>query len=131
MDANNMVAMREALVWLSKTGHRTPEGGWMCITLKMNQKDGKPYPIEVPPYAEDVITAALAKPPRNCDMGTPEEQEKRWHKNCGHGIPNCKHCKVYAQAKESGLVDDRGFLRCSCEFIWAQMPYKAEEGGTI
>ena len=63
----NNAKMRDALIWLQKTGHRTPEGGWMCINLKMTQKDGKPYPIEVPPYAEDVINAALAEPPRNCD----------------------------------------------------------------
>lgn len=71
----------------------------------------------------------LAKRPRQCDVGTPEEQEKRWHKNCGPGIPNCKHCKVYAKAKESGIVDDRGFLRCSCRFLWAQMPYADERKG--
>ena len=65
----NAAAMRDALVWLRKTGHRTPEGGWMCITLKMTQKDGMPHPIEVPPYAEDVINDALAAPPRNCDTG--------------------------------------------------------------
>ena len=70
---------------------------------------------------------ALRAPRRNCDVGTPEEQWTRWHRNCGHGIPNCKHCKVYAQGKESGLVGDRGFLRCGCEFIWAQMPYEADD----
>ena len=78
-------------------------------------------------HIRDVAKAAVAMPKRNCDVGTAEEQEKRWYRICGHGIPNCKHCKVYGKAKESGLVDDRGFLRCSCEFIWAQMPY--EEGG--
>lgn len=75
----------------------------------------------------DKLKAALALPRRNCDVGTAEEQEKRWHKNCGPGIPNCKHCKVYGQAKESGFVSGRGFLlSCSCKFVWAQMPY--EEG---
>ena len=72
----NNAKMREALVWLQKTGQRTPEGGWMCITLKMTQKDGMPYPIEVPPYAEDVINAALAAPPRNCDVFGSEDEAK-------------------------------------------------------
>ena len=71
--------------------------------------------------------AALAAPARNCDVGTPEEQEIRWRLNCGYGIPNCKNCKVYRHAKESGLVVKRYFMRCSCKFIWAQMPYNESE----
>ena len=75
----------------------------------------------------DTCRDALAEPIRNCDVGTAQEQESRWKTNCGHGIPNCKHCKVYEEAKNSGLVNGRYFMRCDCRFIWAQMPY--EEGG--
>ena len=70
--------------------------------------------------------AALSSPPRNCDVGTAEEQERRWRSNCGSGIPNCKHCKVYEQARKSGFVDDKNMIRFDCRFIWSQMPY--EEG---
>ena len=77
--------------------------------------------------AHEAVNAALAAPPRNCDVGTAEEQKRRWHANCGRGIPNCKHCKVYEQARKSGLVDDKNRIRFDCRFIWAQMPY--EEGG--
>ena len=104
---NNVQKMRDALVWLRKTGYRSPEGGWMCITLKMTQKDGKPYPIEVPPYAEDVINAALSAPPRNCDVGTAEEQDARFVK------------WRYSNPLRAELGLDA--------LAWAQMPY--EEGG--
>lgn len=71
--------------------------------------------------------AALSAPPRNCDVGTAEEQNSRWHANCGRGIPNCKHCKVYEHAIKSGFVDEKNMIRFDCRFIWSQMPY--EEGG--
>ena len=74
-------------------------------------------------YCETV----LALPRRNCDVGTADEQDKRWKTNCGHGIPNCKHCKVYEQAKNSGLVNGRYLMRCDCRFIWSQMPYEDEQ----
>jgi len=84
-------------------------------------------------YMDDIIMfvkAALALPRRNCDVGTAVEQERRWSANCGEGIPNCKHCKVYEEAKNSGLVNGRYLMRCDCRFIWAQMPYEAKEGGS-
>ncbi len=114
---NNYEQMRKALVYartvLAKWLMDTPFGAWNELGEAIDKCD-----------------AALALPPRQCDVGTAEEQEERWHKNCGDEIPDCKNCKVYGQAKESGLVGDRGFLRCSCRFIWAQMPY-AEEGGAV
>ena len=64
--------------------------------------------------------AALAKPPRNCDVGTAEEQTERWWKFCEkHFIlslvkDNCAKCPI------------RGTNR-HCELAWAQLPY--EEGG--
>lgn len=75
----------------------------------------------------DVVNSALSAPPRNCDVGTAEEQNSRWHANCGRGIPNCKHCKVYEHAIKSGFVDEKNMIRFDCRFIWSQMPY--EEGG--
>ena len=81
-------------------------------------------PIDV----RDLARAALIAPPRNCDVGTAGEQERRWHSNCGSGIPNCKHCKVYEQARKSGLVDDKNMIRFDCRFIWSQMPYEEAKG---
>jgi len=65
--------------------------------------------------------AALSKPPRNCNVGTAQEQEKRF----------AKFCDAHK------WVDDEGVNACSaycplykiteCALHWAQMPY--EEGG--
>lgn len=60
------------------------------------------------------VKQALAEPRRNCDVGTAEEQFRRYHKFCmgGHG---CSKCVV-------GIFSGAG-----CSLAWAQMPY--EEGG--
>lgn len=66
--------------------------------------------------------AALAKPPRNCDVGTPQEQIKRWEKFCQ------EHHERWKPGKSLAAIQ-----RCNCPchegngcnyFIWAQMPYK-------
>ena len=67
-----------------------------------------------------VIDAALAEPPRNCDVGRAEEQYKRFMNMCNSkDVRQCAECSM------------RGFtLGCSrdrCFANWAQMPY--EEGG--
>ena len=62
--------------------------------------------------------AAISAPPRNCDVGTPEEQAKRMDAYCAsHGERigcgwRCENCPL------------RSIERC--ELVWAQMPY--EEG---
>jgi len=60
---------------------------------------------------------ALAKPPRNCDVGTAEEQAERFAKYCDR-FHRCNGCPCCGKMKYN-----------RCEFIWAQMPYEAEEGG--
>ena len=59
----------------------------------------------------EVVNAALSAHPRNCDVGTAEEQYRRFLKFCHGEI--CEKCPVH---------DAR-----SCKFAWAQLPY--EEGG--
>lgn len=59
----------------------------------------------------EVVNAALSAPPRNCDVGTAEEQYKHFLKFC-HGA-NCSKCPVHDAI--------------NCKFAWANMPY--EEGG--
>ena len=108
----NAAKMREAL----------SDACYAMFNFLKTQNDG----YEEMAKALDKAKAALADLSRNCDVGTAEEQERRWHSNCGSGIPNCKHCKVYEQARKSGLVDDKNMIRFDCRFIWAQMPY--EEG---
>ena len=80
--------------------------------------------VEEDSYADEVISsvksdivAALSSPPRNCDVGTAEEQYKRIWEFCRRhktGL-RCVHCPV------------NGVLPKNCALIWAQMPY--EEGG--
>ena len=78
------------------------------------------YDIEV---AVQKARDALSAPPRNCDVGTAEEQAERFHAFCdGHssGIGGmCDgNCPCF------GSVDG-----CHCLCKWAQMLYEAEEGG--
>ena len=59
--------------------------------------------------ALDKAKAALADPPRNCDVGTVEEQIKRHRNFCNSNVCKCApSCKI-------------------CFAKWTQMPY--EEGG--
>lgn len=86
----NAAAMREALVSVHALIADEPDGTPMIDAMKAT------------------IEAALSAPPRNCDVGTPEEQAKRWEVYC-----NERHCE-----------ECPWFHAESCEFAWAQMPYK-------
>ena len=58
--------------------------------------------------------AALSTPPRNCDVGTPEEQARRFDAFCcAHHFQSdkcCSDCPCHSA--------DR------CEFEWGQLPYE-------
>lgn len=65
--------------------------------------------------------AALSVPPRNCDVGTAEEQAERFY----------SFCKKF-QSDIQGMCSSRCPCKeccdmCHCLIKWAQMPY--EEGG--
>ena len=60
--------------------------------------------------------AALSAPPRNCDVGTAEEQAARFHSFCKSNkqpgdVYSCDRCRLNS-------IED-------CELAWAQMPYEA------
>lgn len=69
-----------------------------------------------------IIDAALDAPPRNCDVGTPEEQSVRMAEFCraqykkSDGVMLCSGCQFH---NREGL---------DCQFAWAQLPYEAEGG---
>ena len=65
----------------------------------------------------EVVNAALSAPPRNCDVGTAEEQEERFKTFCYIYPLNCAGCPL----KDSGITHNE------CAIFWTQMPY--EEGG--
>ena len=58
---------------------------------------------------------SLTKPPRNCDVGTAEEQAERYMKFCKN-YPKCIGCPCVGRMQYH-----------QCEFAWSQMPY--QEGG--
>ena len=101
----NAAKMREALEAVVKVGY------------PHNFQKEAPH---IRAYCYEITTAikkcfaALSSSPRNCDVGTAEEQFKRFNKFC---FPiKCRECKLYT---EEELYD--------CIFRWAQMPY--EKGG--
>ena len=60
------------------------------------------------------IRAALAEPPHNCEVGTAEEQAKRFDDFCDAQCQkSCKSCPVYKE-----MTTD-----IECFAKWAQMPY--------
>ena len=105
MEANSNEAIREALVKIKDINDRRPH-------------DAAGYEIN------DIIDAALAAPPRNCDVGTAEEQYDRWSRFCQYrNAPlsqnrSCFGCPVYDAMRN---------CKSTCELIWAQMLYA--EGG--
>ena len=71
---------------------------------------------------KDIAEAALSAPPRNCDVGTAQEQDERFHRFCvKHHTGSCAGCHnpVGDYTVANGVRE--------CALVWAQMPY--EEGG--
>lgn len=70
--------------------------------------------------------AALAKPARNCDVGTADEQAERFENFCLQHI-GCaeetggRHCVGCPLEKASRHITQK------CELYWTQMPYDKEE----
>ena len=70
--------------------------------------------------AHRLATEALTVPPRQCDVGTAEEQSERFMDFCrpGNRPPNCEKCKIYPKRMN----------KFWCQLEWAQTPYEAKEG---
>ena len=100
----NAAAMREAL----------SDACYAMFNFLKTQTGG----FEEMANALDKAKSALSAPPRNCDVGTAEEQDKRFtYQFCRVGIEGCIRCKL-------NTLKHRGN---TCGIHWAQMPY--EEGG--
>lgn len=69
----------------------------------------------------NIIAAALSAPPRQCDIGTAEEQYERYRHRCN--AQDCCYCPVRKRWDFSRTGSE------SCQLVWAQMPYGVEEGG--
>ena len=100
----DMAAIRDALANLVDVIDRCDSGSplwWHCGAKGVKPlKDAK---------------AALAKPPRQCDVGTPSEQADRHRELC------LKHggCSTCPRNKEEWSYKD-------CILDWAQMPFEKE-----
>ena len=99
MEASNIKAMREALLRI------------------LGIADHLQTRFAIPKFASEEISelkqiaeSALSAPPRNCDVGTADEQVKSYFAFCDRHT--CQSCPV------KGTTD--------CGFLWEQMPY--EEG---
>lgn len=75
------------------------------------------------PALADRIEAALAAPPRNCDVGTAEEQAERHGRFCA---AHYKADAVDAQCFGCPASDKK---ETDCEFVWGQLPFAPAEGG--
>ncbi len=70
--------------------------------------------------AHRAITAALAAPPRQCDVGTAEEQAQRFYDFCiGNSSEINGMCKPTCPCIDC-------FDKCQCFAKWSQMLYESE-----
>jgi len=106
MEANNMKAIRDALVEIDE------------LTNLLDVPEDKQNLLVSPSHSfiavkmRKIVKKALEEPPRNCDVGTPEEQNERFNKfccahKCCHGCP----------------LDGEPY----CQLAWSQMPYTESE----
>ena len=58
----------------------------------------------------EIAGTALSAPPRNCDVGTPEDQHNRFMRFC--------------DSKSMGYCWGRGCRKCMAQ--WGQIPYEGE-----
>lgn len=111
-EPSNAAAMREALKRLLNLAYEVQD---------LNSEDGPKTSVPTQ-FIIEVTKSALAAPPRQCDVGTPEEQAERYEVFC---------LKYFAQYSSVRPCSDCPFAgqEDSCQFAWAQMPY--EEGGAV
>lgn len=112
-EAGNSAAMRDALKELMEFTCNSCERR-LCED-DVEEEDGqRSY---VPCSAILKARAALAAPPRNCDVGTAEEQTRRLRANCEKYKPSCKGCKFLTDIQHE-----------NCWLKWAQMPFAQPKG---
>ena len=122
-DCGNAAAMREAvgdlLYMAERYVQKTPATESIIFDAKTKKE------IRTINYY-DVIAkakAALSAPPRNCDVGTADEQEDRFDKFCD------SHKWVDDEGANACMSECPLYNTNNCSLLWAQRPYEAEEGG--
>ena len=109
----NAAAMRKALEICAKMGEQ--------IDYQLGSSDESVYAFRqercLGHNISECARSALSAPPRNCDVGTAEEQSQRFCSFCRPRTEPCDGCACLEASRKG-----------RCEFAWAQMTY-AEEGG--
>lgn len=102
MDAN-IKTLQDAMEWLDRSIREEAE---------LDGEMSNDHAIQL-----GFIQNMLAKfPRRNCDVGTAEEQSRRFCAFCRPRLEPCDGCPCLEGSRHG-----------RCEFVWAQIPY--EEGG--
>ena len=109
MKANDTKAMREALCDIVNAA--------FSVILRHGTSGKEMQRLAL---CADNARDALAKPPRNCDVGTAEEQEVRFRNYCWNHSSRDKNMECQCP------IDAEG--KAGCKLTWAQMPYD-EKGG--
>lgn len=125
MEAGDMKAMRNAL-------KETQSVIAKCLEILNKIPDSCGYGGFIEDVGDELcylrdehVNAALAAPPRNCDVGSASEQSRRFCAFCRPRLEPCDGCSCLEGARHG-----------RCEFVWGQMPYEsvkeseAQEGET-
>lgn len=117
-ETGNSAAIREALETVLENHDR------MILPEICCPNCGEDFQLRgnLPPDIARKVKAALVAPPRNCDVGTADEQAERFEAECrryGH----CTPCPIHAAWGEFRAGKPK-----SCQLIWAQMPFAQPKG---
>lgn len=91
-----------------------------CMNKLLDDDHCKKYHRAKLDDAMITATKALTQPPRNCDIGTVQEQVKRLLDFCNfHGCISCRPCHESPGCMSSGAG--------ACAVVWLNTPYKEKE----
>lgn len=76
------------------------------------------YHAQLDEHYKQMIESVLAKPSRNCEVGTVEEQMYRFRSHCDRQ-GDCVECPIRQETIGRALF---------CGIAWSQKPYKQKEG---
>lgn len=108
-EGGNAAAMRDALEAIRNLAYEVQD---------MN-REGDNVKTSMPTaWVIDIVSAALSAPPRNCDVGTAEEQDARFGEFCVmRRTGSCAGCPDPV----GGFTVANGIRECA--LVWAQTPY--------
>lgn len=121
MPVGNAAKMLDALKYLRDASR---EFYHLIFNSKHNEICDKYKYKEVSKIHDAIVNAnvILAAPPRNCDVGTEQEQQDRFREFCRHyeskGECGIGRYKAACPAFQGGRNPD-------CSLWWAQMPYES------